>query len=66
MSETWSEEIQHKGEIYQAQFTQRPFREGLEVIVNTAKGPLRISELGLGREAVLSKIKAELDNHLKS
>ncbi len=66
MAELTSARFRHKGQWYQAHFTKRPFREGLEVAVNTPKGMLRISELGLGRRASIVKLKLALDNYLKS
>jgi hypothetical protein len=60
----WTEDFEHRGVTYQAQFTRRPFREGLEVSVVVGEETLKIAELGLGTNAVISKLRARIDEFL--
>ena len=62
----WSEEISYRGERYTIVYTQRPFREGLEIELRLPSGPLKVAELGLGKAALEAKIHAVIDNYLKT
>ena len=48
-----------------ARFIQRPFREGLEVEVDVDGRTIRVGELGLGEEALINKVRAEIEKTLK-
>ena len=55
------ETLELDGERYLLRFVSRPFREGLEVLVQGPSGaPFRVSEQGLGRLAVIERVKAEI------
>ena len=62
--EKWTEDFEHRGVTYQAQFIRRPFREGLEVTVLVGDKTLRIAELGLGTNALISKLRSRIDELL--
>ena len=56
----WSRIITVSGVAYRIQFTERPFRDGLEVEVFTDEGELlfHLGELGLGERATIEKVSA--------
>lgn len=58
--ETWIKRFQHQKVQYVAEFIRRPFREGLEVRTRIGKKTISISELGLGEQALLRKLKFEV------
>ena len=53
--DSWVREFEVDGETYRATFVRRPFREGLEVVIDLPAGPLRLAELGLREQALLEK-----------
>lgn len=59
-SEEWQREIEVEGRVYLVTFVKRPFREGLEVRVDTPDGTISVAELGLGEQALLEKVKSLL------
>jgi hypothetical protein len=59
--EVSEETLELDGKRYLLRFLSRPFREGLEVVVQGPEGePFRISEQGLGKLAVIERVKAEI------
>ena len=61
----WIKEIDIDGTLYQAVFVQRPFREGIEVLVTLPSKTLSIAELGLGEQALIEGIKELVRAELK-
>ena len=57
----WTREFEHRGRRHRAEFIQRPFREGLEVRLTAAGEVICLAELGLGEQALVARLKAELD-----
>ena len=62
--ERWSREIEVQGKSYSAIFVKRPFREGIEVRIDTPWGLLSLAELGLGEHALLEKARALIEAEL--
>jgi hypothetical protein len=62
--EKWTEQFEHRGTTYSAEFVRRPFREGLEVSVLVGEDILKIAELGLGSNALVEKLRSMIDQHL--
>lgn len=55
------------GEVFTARLYTRPFREGGEVRISLSGGEeIHIAELGLGSDALLHKIEAELSRRSSS
>ncbi len=54
----WSQTIELDGMKFEAEFIQRPFREGIEVRIKTSQGIVRIAELGLGERALVEKARS--------
>jgi hypothetical protein len=54
----WERIIEVNGMRFEAQFVQRPFREGIEVRINTLNGIVTVAELGLGEQALLEKARS--------
>lgn len=48
------------GRQFIAHFRKRPFREGVEVVVEVDGTTVRIAELGLGDGALMERIKSEI------
>lgn len=63
--ESWHRNFQHRGVTYCAEFVKRPFREGIEVSVEIDGSVIRIAELGLGEQALLHRLKFEIDSVLR-
>ncbi len=61
----WIKGIDIDGTLYQAVFVQRPFREGIEVLVPLSSKTLSIAELGLGEQALIEGIKELVRAELK-
>jgi hypothetical protein len=59
-ADEWDREIEVEGRVYRVTFIKRPFREGLEVRVETSEGLISVAELGLGEQALLEKVKSLL------
>lgn len=59
----WTKRFQYKGVRYSALFTQRPFREGLEVSLELDGTTISVAELGLGQKALIECLKHEIDRH---
>jgi hypothetical protein len=51
----------YRGKEYTISYLKRPFREGLEATVNIDGESFHVAELGYGEEAVIERIKAEID-----
>jgi hypothetical protein len=60
----WVREIEVEGKIYTATFIKRPFREGIEVRIETPWGVISVAELGLGEQALLEKAQALIEAEL--
>jgi len=60
-AQEFSRSFIHKKKRYRAVFKSRPFREGLEVSVAVGEKVIRIGDLGLGVEAAIQKLRAEID-----
>lgn len=65
MEESWSRTVTVEGEAYEVRFFRRPFREGLEVVVDVRGTELRLSELGLGERALLELASARIRDILQ-
>jgi hypothetical protein len=59
-ADRWRHQIEIEGETYELEFIKRPFREGLEVRVETRFGAISVAELGLGELALIERVKAEI------
>lgn len=63
MTDEYTRWFQHRKKKYRVRFLRRPFREGLEAIVEHREGAsLRIAELGLGEKALIARAKRLLDD----
>jgi hypothetical protein len=58
MEEVWSRSFEVEGRMFEAVFSRRPFREGLEVTIEVDGKTLRLAEFGFGETAMLEKAKA--------
>lgn len=56
--------IQHRNKEYKIHFIKRPFREGLEARVEINGEQVVIAEMGLGKLALIERIKAEIDRRM--
>lgn len=63
MVQDYPKSIEHNGRTYQISVRQYPFREGLRVIVSLPERDeeIEISEQGLGEQALLERIRCELE-----
>ncbi|WKZ56639.1 MAG: hypothetical protein QY326_07880 [Bdellovibrionota bacterium] len=64
--ESWQKHFQHRGVTYCAEFVKRPFREGIEVSVEVDGTVIRFAELGLGEQALIHRLKFEIDSFLRN
>ncbi len=62
--ECWTREIEVQGRSYLATFIKRPFREGIEVRIDTPWGVISIAELGLGEQALVEKARSLIEAEL--
>lgn len=57
MSDSWRKTVTIDDREVEIEFTQRPFREGLEVTVYLGDEALHFGELGFGEGAVIERIR---------
>jgi len=62
--ESWKRSIDVQGVPFTLIFLRRPFREGLEVRIETPWGLVSVPELGLGEQALLERARALLESEL--
>ena len=56
----WKRTLTVNNETFRVVFSERPFREGLQVSTMVGATPLVIAELGLGEQAALERLRAEI------
>ena len=62
--ESWTRCIEVRGQSFTLVFLRRPFREGLEVRIETPWGIVSVAELGLGEQALIERARSILEGEL--
>ncbi len=57
-AEHWSLTVEVKGMLFEIECVRRPFREGVQVSIETPRGVVSFSEFGLGDSALLEKARS--------
>ncbi len=57
-AQRWNQVIEVNGQEFVVECVKRPFREGIEVRIETPQGVISFAELGLGDSALLEKARA--------
>jgi hypothetical protein len=60
-AERWTKKIKLGNETFVATFTRRPFREGLQASVDVHGTRVELGELGLGEQALIERLTAEIE-----
>ena len=66
MEETWTKTFEVEGRTFEAHFSRRPFREGLEVRIEVDGDVLSIAEFGFGETSLLERARELVREHLRT